>query len=77
MTRTECEKKLAEHLEAMVAILHQYSPRSKYFMATWSEDEKCSYFCFNNESFNPEAPDRDTPVYSHKLGGNEWVSMNV
>ncbi len=76
MTRAECEKQLGEHLEAMIAILHQYSPGSKYLYAAWSEDEKGSYFCINNEYFNPESPDRETPVDCCKIGGRDWVSMN-
>ena len=77
MTREECKKKLAEHLEAMVAILHKYSPGSTYLYAAWSENDKESYFCINNEGFNPKAPDRDTPVCCHKFGGNDWVSVAV
>ena len=77
MDRAECEKKLQEHLEAMVAILHQYSPGSTYLYAAWSENEEVSYFCINNECFNPEAPDRNTPIYCHKLGSNDWVSTAV
>lgn len=76
MTRAECEKKLAEHLEAMVAILHQYSPGSTYLSAAWYGNAGGAYFCINN-AFCVEAPDRKTPINCHKIGGSDWVSMNV
>lgn len=76
MTREQCEKKLQKHLEAMVAILHKYSPGSTYFSAAWSEDENASYFHIGNECFSPDSPDRDTPICCHKFGGNEWISDN-
>lgn len=76
-TRAECEKQLQEHLEAMVAILHEYSPGSTYLFVSWSEDENGAFFSINNECFNREAPDRETPVYCHKIGGNDWVSVTV
>ena len=75
MSREECEKQLQEHLEAMVAILHKYSPGSTYLYAAWSENEEKSFFSINNECFNPEAKDRETPVYCCKIGGNDWVSI--
>ena len=76
MTREECEKKLQEHWEEMVAILHQYSPGSTYFTASWSENEQASHFNITNECFNPESPDSATPIFCHKFGGREWVSCN-
>lgn len=77
MDRTECEAKLMEHLQAMVAILHEYSPGSTYLYAAWSVEEVGRFFCINNECFNPEAPDRDTPIYCHKLNDGEVVSVTV
>ena len=77
MTRAECEKQLAEHLEAMVEILHQYSPGSTYLYAAWSEDEGKQHFHINNEYFDHESLCRDTPVDCCKIGSKEWVSITV
>lgn len=77
MTRAECEAKLIEHMEAMVEILHQHSPNSTYLCAMWSESENGEFFTINNECFNQEAPDRDTPVYCHKFGSGELISITA
>ena len=77
MTRAECEKQLMEHLESMVAILHQYSPNSEYLQAGFVKDENGVFFTIHNEGFNPDATDSNAPVYCHKLGNSELVSIDV
>lgn len=77
MTRAECEAKLMEHLEAMVAILHEYNPKSTYLYASWSEDAERSYFVINNEYFDLESPDNKLPICCYKIGGGELVSETI
>jgi hypothetical protein len=75
MTRAECEAKLMEHMEAMVAILHEYNPGSTYLYSCYSEYEGSTFVQINNAHFDDSCPeDKRLPLHCHKFGGKEMVS---
>ena len=77
MTREECEAKLMEHLEAMVDLLHEYSPESTYLCASWSKDDRNTHFAINNEYFDNESPARDRPINCYRSNGGEIISISI
>lgn len=64
MTRKECESKIAEHMEAIIEIVHQYSPDCRYLSAGYIEQDGNKSYHFNNESF--EATSTVAPIDFYK-----------
>lgn len=66
MTRTECEAKIAAHVEAIIDILKEYNPECKYLAVGYLESDERTAFFFNNEYFEGESPDAKLPICFHK-----------
>ena len=66
MTQKECETKIAEHMEAIVEILHEYSPRCKYLSMAYIAQCGSESISFNNAHFN-DITDAKKPIDHRKV----------
>lgn len=72
MTRTECEAKLMELMEKMVAVLHEYDPDSRRISASYTETGGVPHISICNdwpESCSPS-------LYCWKTGNDPLYSYH-
>lgn len=74
MTRTECEHRIAEHMESIIAILKEYNPESKYLSLSFCGSESETFYQFNNEYFGADA---EHPVDFSKRTFRRWGRLFI
>lgn len=70
MTRAECEAKLIELMEQMVAILHEYNPECDFLSCAYSTPQGKPHISIHNSAFAEAGSigcfkSGDGPLYSY------------
>ena len=72
MTRTECEAKLMELMEAMVSVLHEYNPKCEYLSCSYNTTPQGErHISISNDCFKDAVQGigcfkiGDGPIYSY------------
>ena len=74
MTRKECEHRIAEHMESIIAILKEYNPESKYLSLCFVEAEGRMSYHFSNEYFGVDA---EHPIDFCKRTRTPWNDLLI
>lgn len=74
MTRAECERQIATHMEAIIKIAKKYNPKSKYLDLCFIEQNGFSSYTFNNRYYGEDAA---FPINFNNLRAKRWESLTI
>lgn len=74
MTRAECENRIAEHMESIIAILKEYNPESEYLSLAFVKQNGRESYHFNNAYF---ADDSEHPIDFNSINGKRWSDLLI
>lgn len=77
MTRSECETRIAEHMEAIIEIAKQYNPATNYIQACYLNDKTGETYSVNNAHFEHGNPDEKLPIDFRKRIKRSWNDVRI